>query len=328
MAVTNYYTVDGSLIAEETGGSRLDNHLDALGSVTAQTDSTQSVTASGRYSAYGTAYWSEGVQASTRFGWCGSWGYRKTQASNGGLPHAEKYVRARHYSANDGRWTTVDPLWPSEPQYLYVDANPLTFADPSGRLKFRGDCPDILVWWLNSICNRVRQLSANYIEWINECIRRNSNGQCPRINVDLQKCVSRFCRQDGIVNCYVHEDIPGHPTAAGLAYSGGLANCDPTDPYDEIAIAVGKRGSSVWFDVLPKLWVRPNRGARNRIDLSNLGLTFLHEVGHACGIGHGVTPDGKPRPVDEQCNDHFAGCIYKSIHKLLERDLREHGALW
>jgi hypothetical protein len=56
MAVTNYYTVDGSLVGEETSGSRLDNHLDALGSITAQTDSTQTVATAGRYAAYGWTY--------------------------------------------------------------------------------------------------------------------------------------------------------------------------------------------------------------------------------------------------------------------------------
>jgi hypothetical protein len=138
MAVTNYYTVDGSLVAEETGGSRLDNHLDALGSIAAQTDSNQSVTAAGRYAAYGSTYWSSGALSSVKFSWCGSWGYRKTQTSTDSLRHAENYVMARHYSATDGRWTTVDPLWPSESAYLY--GWPTMSVDPSGLSGYRAVC--------------------------------------------------------------------------------------------------------------------------------------------------------------------------------------------
>ncbi|MBV6504350.1 MAG: hypothetical protein AKCLJLPJ_02471 [Fimbriimonadales bacterium] len=34
----------------------------------------------------------------------------------------------------DGRWQTVDPLWPSEPVYGYADENPVSLSDPSGLL--------------------------------------------------------------------------------------------------------------------------------------------------------------------------------------------------
>jgi RHS repeat-associated protein len=132
MAVTNYYTVDGSLVAEEAGGSRLDNHLDALGSIAAQTDSTQTVTAAGRHAAYGWTYWSNAAQQNTMYGWCGSWGYRKNGTSNSGLPHAESYVRARHYSATSGRWTAVDPLWAREAAYANVAGRPTRSTDPTG----------------------------------------------------------------------------------------------------------------------------------------------------------------------------------------------------
>ena len=42
------------------------------------------------------------------------------------------YKRQRHYQATRGRWATVDPLWPIENTYDYVDDNPVQAGDPSG----------------------------------------------------------------------------------------------------------------------------------------------------------------------------------------------------
>ncbi len=39
MAVTNYYTVNGSIIGESTNGVRIDYMMDALGSVTGTVNS-------------------------------------------------------------------------------------------------------------------------------------------------------------------------------------------------------------------------------------------------------------------------------------------------
>jgi len=42
------------------------------------------------------------------------------------------YVRARYYLANVGRWLTVDPLWPGQKSYGYVNSSPNRAVDPSG----------------------------------------------------------------------------------------------------------------------------------------------------------------------------------------------------
>lgn len=62
-----------------------------------------------------------------RTSYAGRWGYRRTD-----LRHAEQYARRRHPSTTEGRWTTVDPLWPQESAYGYVRGNPVTLVDPSG----------------------------------------------------------------------------------------------------------------------------------------------------------------------------------------------------
>jgi hypothetical protein len=50
-----------------------------------------------------------------RFGWVGGLGYRETRRE-----WVSHYVRARYYGYPMGMWTSVDPLWPSEPAFGYV----------------------------------------------------------------------------------------------------------------------------------------------------------------------------------------------------------------
>lgn len=59
-----------------------------------------------------------------RFTWMGAWGYRR-----GSVPWSNVYVRARHYSKHDGAWTSVDPLWPDEMAYGYVEGRVMTGVD-------------------------------------------------------------------------------------------------------------------------------------------------------------------------------------------------------
>lgn len=126
MAVTNFDTINGQIVSEYTGTTQLDYLTDALGSVTGVCDQTGAVAGSARFKPYGATLSSNGTQASV--GWVGTKGYRPT-----GLTHSEFYVRARQDSDIDGRWTTVDPLWPGQPPYGYARQGPTTLADPTGR---------------------------------------------------------------------------------------------------------------------------------------------------------------------------------------------------
>lgn len=126
MPVTNFYTVDGQIIGYKDGGGRKDYLTDNLGSVTAEVDQTGAIkTFDGRYKPYGSELFSNGTR--DKFGWIGTWGYRETRLAASSL-----YVRARHYSIITGSWTTMDPIWPGEPSYRYVNSWILNHVDPSG----------------------------------------------------------------------------------------------------------------------------------------------------------------------------------------------------
>jgi RHS repeat-associated protein len=122
-----FYTMNGQMMAYDSGGVTKDFLTDHLGSITAEIDQTQARTYDTRYSAYGRNNWSTGTGCG--FGWVGSYGYRET-----GLFHMSHYVRARHYSYVTGGWSTVDPLWPDESAYGYVRGRSCIVPDPSGLL--------------------------------------------------------------------------------------------------------------------------------------------------------------------------------------------------
>ena len=64
-----------------------------------------------------------------RFLWCGTWGYRFNERY---AQYTSHYVRARHYSSLQGMWSTVDPLYPRERAYGYVENRVTVGIDPSG----------------------------------------------------------------------------------------------------------------------------------------------------------------------------------------------------
>ncbi len=108
-----------------TGQSRLDYLCDALGSVVATVDQTQTVKSTARYKPYGADLATTGTQP--LYGWVGSLGYRKTS-----IPHVEIYARARHYGVTESRWLSSDPLWPTEPSYTYCLGSPTNLVDSDG----------------------------------------------------------------------------------------------------------------------------------------------------------------------------------------------------
>jgi RHS repeat-associated protein len=121
-----FHTVESQMMSYIENTFRFDLLTDNLGSVTAIVDGSQIRIFDTRYSAYGRNRWITGT--SCGFGWVGSYGYRET-----GLFHMSHYVRARHYSYVTGDWSTVDPLWPDESAYGYVNGRSPNLTDPSGR---------------------------------------------------------------------------------------------------------------------------------------------------------------------------------------------------
>ncbi len=127
MATTNYYSFDGMLIGESTGGVMRNYGTDALGSVV-ETVLNGVEENTYQYKPYGGVLAKTGTAADPSFLWNGGSGDRATKLTN-----SEYYVRARVASSTSAQWTTVDPMWPLECPFTYAATmHPVTLADPSG----------------------------------------------------------------------------------------------------------------------------------------------------------------------------------------------------
>jgi RHS repeat-associated protein len=115
------------MISEITDGVILDYVPDALGSIHSVIDQDANVVKTMRYKPYGEVLSRSGTVADRHYQWVGSYGYRATFA-----PSSSHYVRARHYSATAGSWSTVDPLWPDESAYGYVNGRVSLVIDVKG----------------------------------------------------------------------------------------------------------------------------------------------------------------------------------------------------
>jgi hypothetical protein len=131
MPVKNYVSRNGQVEYEyDDLGDILTYGRDALGNVVAGYDGAGSAVFTADYKPYGEFAAITGNVAGRRFMWVGSWGYRFTS----GVP-VSHYVRARHLSMRMGMWTSVDPLWPSEPAFGYVGGCVIAKVDFSGLRK-------------------------------------------------------------------------------------------------------------------------------------------------------------------------------------------------
>jgi len=119
-----YTTVNGQILCENRGGVVSHFVSDPLGSVVMVRDNSGNTVYEAEYDPYGNVQSETGTNPS-EFGYVGTVGYVKDSAFS-------LYVRARYLLTNLGRWLTKDPLWPSEPGYVYAGANPETRVDPDG----------------------------------------------------------------------------------------------------------------------------------------------------------------------------------------------------
>jgi hypothetical protein len=126
MPKTKYFTANGMLIGEQTNGVSIDYVPDALGSIVAAINQSLTTTYTAAYTPYGTVLASTGT--APNFTWVGSLGYHAAA----GRSYAEYLAGARIVSSKQGRWTSVDGVWPDEPAYVYVCASPALLVDPSG----------------------------------------------------------------------------------------------------------------------------------------------------------------------------------------------------
>jgi RHS repeat-associated protein len=117
-----YTTFNGVLVEEDRDGTVLDYVTDSLGSVIMWVNDSGSPEDYVMYWPYGEPTAEPAVESPFRY--VGALGY---YTDAGGL-----YVRAREYQPENGRWMTVDPLWPFELPYSYCNIRPTTVIDPTG----------------------------------------------------------------------------------------------------------------------------------------------------------------------------------------------------
>jgi RHS repeat-associated protein len=134
-----YTTVNGQILSESRGGTVSHFVPDPLGSVVMVRDTSGNTVYEAEYDPYGNVQSETGTNPSS-LGYVGTLGYIKDSASS-------MYVRARYLLSNLGRWLTKDPLWPSEPGYIYAGADPISMVDRDG-LQPGGFWPD----WRGRLC--------------------------------------------------------------------------------------------------------------------------------------------------------------------------------
>ncbi|MBK8558498.1 RHS repeat-associated core domain-containing protein [Candidatus Amarobacter glycogenicus] len=127
---STYLWADGLAAEVASGGTRLEDLNDGLGSVRSWTDAGASVTASANYDAFGGLAASNGTPGQFRFTgeqWDAATGF--------------EFLRARYYDSAVGRFTASDTVQPNAEGtqgwnlYAYVANNPTTWVDLTGRLR-------------------------------------------------------------------------------------------------------------------------------------------------------------------------------------------------
>ena len=129
MATIRYYTINGSILGEETiGGSGFRAYgSEGLGSVAVTYSGGGLLENTYHHKPYGTQVSKTGVATDPAFRWVGTVGYRQTGAN-----YSEVYIRSRHLSSFLGQWSTLDVEFPNSQPYQYANGSPATFVDQSG----------------------------------------------------------------------------------------------------------------------------------------------------------------------------------------------------
>lgn len=164
---------------------------DALGSIIRSTNQGTIGGRVTRYAGYGSVLYTQGGWSLPRNAWVGALGYRTTQ-----MRHAKQYVRARHYATSAGGWITVDPVWPQQPAYGYVNGKPVSWTDGLG-LEPIG-CPDSMKTALNDACKTVSGLIVNdgknpSFSKLSKCMSKKGHANPDTDLLNLLKCMAANC---------------------------------------------------------------------------------------------------------------------------------------
>jgi len=227
MGVTNNFSANGRLLGESGPNGSVDYLTDALGSVVTTVNQTGTVLNTYRYKPYGAHLSRTGTAPDPRFLWVGSRGYRQT-----GLTHSGSYVRARHLGTADGRWSVVDPRWPTEPAYTYAGGNPSSITDPSGLVclpklqqgsakhkpypspKGCGSTTGGMATAISTFCNCMNSQSA--YNCVLGCVQASSCSAFSQNAKRIATCMKNWCTQ-GSLSCCPQSQCPGACSCAPIS---------------------------------------------------------------------------------------------------------------
>lgn len=138
MAMTKaYYSVNGRILGEASGGTRLDYMTDALGSVTGTVDSSAQAVNTYRYKPYGGLLAKTGGGSDPKFAWNGGWGYRTTGARFADIAS----VSPEHYSTILGLDTSKpSPSLSTTYQYFVGLLHPVPLTKAEGKCLDKNCC--------------------------------------------------------------------------------------------------------------------------------------------------------------------------------------------
>ena len=145
-----YTTINGMIVHENRGGVESFYAPDTMGSTVALLNSSGVVTDTYTYWPYGEIRSHVG-SSQTPFTFLGMIGYYTDVVGN------FIYVRARYLRQTLTRWQTVDPLWPSQRPYTYVEDAPASISDGSGMGSL--DICTGYPWWV-AICMAIKKFCA------------------------------------------------------------------------------------------------------------------------------------------------------------------------
>ena len=119
-----YSVVNGILMGESRNGVETEYVHDTQGNIIQCKDAAGNITYSAEYWPYGEVRTESGTNPSNwKYG--GGNGYYTDSTSS-------LYIRTRYYRPIQGRWQSVDSLWPRESAYGYADGDPVTKIDRDG----------------------------------------------------------------------------------------------------------------------------------------------------------------------------------------------------
>ena len=250
MSVTTFTTVNGMILSQAKDGVVSHFVPDPLGSVVMVRDTSGNTVYEAEYDPYGNVQSETGTNPSP-LGYVGTLGYIKDSATS-------LYVRARYLLNNLGRWLTKDPLWPSEPGYVYVGSEPTVMADPSGLLVVKIDpACDKPPYKGHGIAFKVRQLCNNLdsrpscgcecSDWKNtyDCLKEKCNSTIVVKCLNKAQCDS-ICKNggDSRMTCAC-AFVPSGTVYLCAGSVGGNCGCLQNTILHEMVHGCGHRDESV-----------------------------------------------------------------------------------